>query len=56
MGFFDWVLKYCTVFTGMYEMSNRKYYEIQGNTMKYLEILENSKKNPKISGNTRPKT
>jgi hypothetical protein len=55
--FIDWVLDYFTLFTGIYEMSKRKYYEIPGITrkyfaknMKYQKILENSRK--EISGNT----
>jgi hypothetical protein len=31
--FIDWVLNYFTLFTGMYELSNRKYYEKPGNTL-----------------------
>jgi hypothetical protein len=37
LGFFiDWFLNYFTLFTVIYEMSNRKYYEIPGNTRKYF--------------------
>jgi hypothetical protein len=57
--FIDWVLNYFTLFTRIYEMSNKKYYEVPGNTrkyfaknMKYQEILENSRKYLKISGTT----
>jgi hypothetical protein len=57
--FIDWVLNYFILFTGIYEMSNRNFYEIPENTrkyfaknMKYQEILENSRIYLEISGNT----
>jgi hypothetical protein len=47
-GFFiDWVLNYFTLITGIYEMSNRTYYE---------KSMKNPRKNHEIQGNTLPKT
>jgi hypothetical protein len=43
----EWVLDYFTLLTGIYEMSNRKFYEIPGNTRKNFAKNNNYQEIPR---------